>query len=805
MPINLAFPIVLGEGGNGAGGFVVGKVPADLVTTTTTTTGAPTTTTTTTSEPTTTTTTAAPTTTTTTPVPMNGLYMLGANVNGVLGNNDTVSPDISLNPAEFLRSNFAPDEIEDITAISNTGYAMALIKKDTTLWTCGNNTYGYLADTTKLHRSSFVQVGFGPGWSKVYANAAIKNDNSLWMWGYGIPLPYGQYGSRSSPVQVAGSWSSYSAYPVGFSGSSMGIKTDGTLWGIIGGTNGQFGDNSVVDRSSPVQIGTSSNWSQISINSFCSLAIKTDGTLWGSGTNAFGQLGLNDRVHRSSFVQIGSRTDWYKVFQSHVGSYALDVDGRLWAWGAQTNLFPAPSPSHRSSPVQIGAGRTWLQVVNAGNSGAFLLEGNGQVWKTPTVSTNVNTYSNALEPLGFNYGFNKIAGGTNTGNAVFGLRYDLPTTTPNPIYTSTTTTSTTTTTQAPADGLRFIGNPASGEAGNNDVVISSKTPFPLLWKDASNFGTTISTIPDVIDRTMRVVKMDGTMWCAGNNAGGEIGDGTKISKSSPVQIGSENTWQYAILNGGMKSDGSLWLWGANTYGQLGQNNSIVLNRSSPVQVAGEWIYATSNGTRNFGIKNDATLWGWGFNNGAIGDNDVVHRSSPVQIAGTWSWVSTAGTTTAVVTVAVKGDGTLWAWGVNTSGQLGQNDKIHRSSPVQVGSSNNWSTCLAINNMIWAINTNGELWACGTAASSYPGFIAKSSITQVMAEYGITWNQVVRGGAGAVFALDSNGQVWYTPGTSIASTEGYTEATLMPYQQLGYNMQFSKICPGINNNIIFGYK
>ena len=129
--------------------------------------------------------------------------------------------------------------------------------------------------------------------------------------------------------------------------------------------------------------------------------------------------------------------------------------------------------------------------------------------------------------------------------------------------------------------------------------------------------------------------------------------------------------------------GGLWLWGRNLYGQLGDNT--VTHRSSPVQtVAGgtDWKLVSGGFYHTAAIKTDGTLWGWGHNGyGQLGDNTRTNKSSPVQTVseGTnWKQVGCGFYHTA----AIKTDGTLWLWGRNSYGQLSDNSRTHRSSPVQ---------------------------------------------------------------------------------------------------------------------------
>ena len=105
------------------------------------------------------------------------------------------------------------------------------------------------------------------------------------------------------------------------------------LWSWGYNNKGQLGQSNVINRSSPVQIGALTTWSNISVGIFSCLAIKTDGTLWSWGRNDFGQLGQSDRVYRSSPVQVGALTTWSKIRVGQYSCLATKTDGTLWSWG----------------------------------------------------------------------------------------------------------------------------------------------------------------------------------------------------------------------------------------------------------------------------------------------------------------------------------------------------------------------------------------------------------------------------------------------------------------------------------------
>jgi len=203
-------------------------------------------------------------------------------------------------------------------------------------------------------------------------------------------------------------------------------------------------------------------------------------------------------------------------------------------------------------------------------------------------------------------------------------------------------------------------------------------------------GTTWNNVASAAGST-GFVKTDGTLWTIGRNVHGNLGINNRTNYSSPVQVPG-TTWRtvYAGAYGisAIKTDGTLWSWGYNSYGQLGQNDRN--RRSSPTQIPGTtWEQSASGNNNAFGLKTDGTLWAWGYNDkGALGvldSHDAGNNySSPVQVAGTnWSFISA--TNAGSSAFALKSDNTLWSWGDNSQGTLGQNQGPgnDRSSPTQI--------------------------------------------------------------------------------------------------------------------------
>jgi hypothetical protein len=298
--------------------------------------------------------------------------------------------------------------------------------------------------------------------------------------------------------------------------------------------------------------------------------------------------------------------------------------------------------------------------------------------------------------------------------------------------------------------LWLTGNNNDGQLGTNNTTDVSSPVQTVTggsnWKQVSG-GYEHSA----------GVKYDGTLWCWGLNSDGQLGTNDTTDVSSPVQtISNAETWESVSCGGfhtaAIKDDGTLWSWGSNYNGQLGTNNTTSV--SSPVQtVAGgnNWKAAACGYACTAGIKDDGTLWMWGLNSdGQLGDNTVVKKSSPVQtVAGGNNWFQVACGYS--YTAAVKTDGTLYLWGSNYDGQLGTNNTTAVSSPVQtVAGGNNWKAADCGDNHIIALDCDGNIWSWGNNNNGQLGDSTTnyySSPVQIETANS-EWAQVFAGGEGS---------------------------------------------------------
>ena len=297
----------------------------------------------------------------------------------------------------------------------------------------------------------------------------------------------------------------------------------------------------------------------------------------------------------------------------------------------------------------------------------------------------------------------------------------------------------------------------SGQSGTNDRIQYS-SPVQLPGTQWRQFNATYAS--------SRATKTDGTLWAWGYNAAGQLGQNNTTDYSSPTQVPGTQWDKIATGEGNgvtlaTKTDGTLWSWGYNYQGRLGHND--IVWKSSPIQVPGtQWTNPHANGYSSFCFKTDGTLWAWGTNgNGQLGQNDKINRSSPIQIPGT-QWTSISGSLIDL-TLATKSDGTLWSWGYNGQGQLGLNDTIRRSSPTQIPGTQ-WSTNPKSlsgggTSNSFAIKTDGTLWAWGSNAYGVLGQndqILRSSPVQIP---GTQWSKVEAGYAQHVAGLKTDGTLW----------------------------------------------
>jgi len=295
-----------------------------------------------------------------------------------------------------------------------------------------------------------------------------------------------------------------------------------------------------------------------------------------------------------------------------------------------------------------------------------------------------------------------------------------------------------------------------------------------------------------------VIKLDGTLWTCGYGSNGGLGNGSTSSKSVLTQVGALTDWEYCSTDGissclAIKTDGTLWSWGYNNNGQLG--DGTIVSKSSPIQIGAltDWAVISQCQYTCHAIKTDGTLWSWGSNlYGQLGLGDqgaTTHRSSPTQVGSDTNWSNVKDGT--YHTIAVKTDGTLWSWGRNLEGQLGDGTIVSKSSPVQIGALTDWSDEIAGSELTsHAVKTDGTLWSWGNNTDLQLGLTggAVNSPTQVGTD---TWSSVYSG-INSTFAIKTDGTLWSWGNNSYGQLADGTIISHSLPEQVGSETDWLKI-------------
>jgi alpha-tubulin suppressor-like RCC1 family protein len=308
------------------------------------------------------------------------------------------------------------------------------------------------------------------------------------------------------------------------------------------------------------------------------------------------------------------------------------------------------------------------------------------------------------------------------------------------------------TTAIKTDGTLWTwGRNNDGRLGDNTTTDRS-TPVTTFaggtnWKQVSGGGSHTAAI-----------KTDGTLWTWGRNYDGQLGTNNTTDRSTPVTTFAGGT-NWKQVSGGyghtaaIKTDGTLWTWGRNYYGQLGDGTSYN-TRSTPITTfAGgtNWKQVAGGYGHTAAIKTDGTLWTWGSNyDGQLGNNTSnAGRLTPVTtFAGGTNWKQvTCGNSGQTHTAAIKTDGTLWTWGNNSTGQLGDNTTTSRSTPVTTfAGGTNWKQVASGQNHTATIKTDGTLWTWGSNGQGRLGDNTGTQRNTPVTTFagGTNWKQVAGG-------------------------------------------------------------
>jgi alpha-tubulin suppressor-like RCC1 family protein len=573
----------------------------------------------------------------------------------------------------------------------------------------------------------FRQLATGPYDNATnFAMATFPNQSEqTYVWGGNA---CGNYGSGSYvvfavPVPLGVGWAEFKLG--GY--STVARRLDGSLWSWGCNAFGNIGQGILDETPTPIQIGSATNWDAIAASSYHMLARLSDGSLWAAGNNGYGQLGNGTNSNSNVLVQslqapaigvasagAGSATVSFTplgdTYNPVTGYRAISTPGGL------IGSCVAPCSSIVVNGLSGGSSYTFtVAATNSAGNGRDSAASNSVVISTLMPQTIV------FEPPTVYAGHPRTlnASGGGSGNPiVFGS------TTP---AVCTTTGSNGTILTRIADGACMIT--ASQAAGNGyaagAVMVTSYTP------QREALATTLY-------HTL-AIRGDGSVWSAGFNGGGQLGNGTTTqqlifgpvaslsnvmtvaagqhhsaairadgtlwrwgfgSNTTPTQESTTNNWialaacDECLI--GLTADGSAWVW-----------DSVVL---APRLVANHrWIAIAANTTEFVMIRHDGTLW-----------KLTRNGSVPEQIGSSNAWRQVATKERAdgssdPTKFARRADGTLWVWGSNLCGQYGDTTNNVYTSPTQVGTSADWAEVKVGHDSTIARRSDGSLWSWGCNA------------------------------------------------------------------------------------------
>jgi alpha-tubulin suppressor-like RCC1 family protein len=312
---------------------------------------------------------------------------------------------------------------ETRTLTAGFGYTCG-IRSDGSLWCWGTDVHGQLGDGTLSSTGTPVQLALGTTWNAIAASiratCAIREDNTLWCWGSetATPTTPQQVGSASTwrsisvamthrcGIQTDGSlwcWGSNSSFDIGdgtnidrpnpvhigsdswrdvaaAGGHTCAIRADGTLWCWGTANDGELGTGTAMDfESSPVQVGTDTNWTSITAGDVYTCALRTDGTLWCWGINHQGVLGTGTGIDAYVPTQVGAQT-WRTIAAQSIFTCGIQSDATLWCWGAGTaGEIGDGTLDDQPTPVQIGAAHPWARLA-VGSQHGCATDASGTTW-----------------------------------------------------------------------------------------------------------------------------------------------------------------------------------------------------------------------------------------------------------------------------------------------------------------------------------------------------------------------------------------------------------------------------------------
>jgi alpha-tubulin suppressor-like RCC1 family protein len=631
--------------------------------------------------------------------------------------------------------------------MSSTLLSTCAIRDDATLWCWGSNGgaqlgIGSMTGTRIPKQLSGTWTAVDTGF---FHACGIDEDRHLWCWGSGGggQLGDGQMATAVSPVRVDDSaWTAVAAGGA----HTCGLRDDATLWCWGDSAFAPLGDPALPPKvPTPAPIGTET-WSAVValLDSTCGITTSRRLRCW--GMNGYGQLGIAEGDGLTpTAVTVDGRdyTDWVGLGAGTLAACGIRANGTAWCWGVNDRGQLAHDDLFVIAPTQVEhpANGDWARVA-AGTGNVCLVDTEGRAWcagnngfaelaeagGSPRVPARLPEHWPVIDAgdrvtCGIRDGMLACAG---SGAARQLAQADvLARQRMTPIAGSWTTVTGGSDHQCAlaADGAAWCwGSDFFSTLGDGGAAEDSSEPVPVAGPQ---------TFRAIAAGSFHTCGIDiaGAMHCWGNNMSGQLGNGTVALAPSPVPVTSAIAWTELAVGGdhscGLNASGAMRCWGSNETGEVG--DGTLMDRRGPTTVSPPTLVQIAAGSNHTcGVAGDNSLWCWGDNlEGQLGiqlAGFATYQTRPAtHPENVWSAVAAG----AAHTCAIRTDGTLWCWGSNSRGQLGDGTLATRNRPVRVegegwlsvtcGTDHTCGTRADNSTWCWGNNTDGAT-ATGTAWS-----------------------------------------------------------------------------------------
>ncbi len=556
---------------------------------------------------------------------------------------------------------------------------------------------GFCQAETSFDCSSVLPDGGPPPGTENYAALSVgvehacairAADHSLWCWGFGVDGALGDGLTQSSALPVRagqlGDWFAVSAgndYSCGLRAGDASAGGSLYCWGLNNLAQIDF-DTRGTNVSVPLDVSRGKKWKAVSAGrGGTTCAIDAQDHLFCGGENDEGQTGTGQPEQFLAMTQVGSAT-WRSVSAAYDHSCGIQSSGELYCWGANNvatagfdGVLGTGDNMNHPVPTRVGTGSDWVAIS-----------------ASPSFNCGIRGDASAGGNL---YCWGRDSGNLGKGNGG-GAAQTTPLLVGNPVSDKDWKT-------IDSDGRHSCGMRGAGQL----------YCFGLGEEGAVGLGDRKEQfLPARIDDAVWQrggagqffscgLRDDGAVLCWGLDDDGQLGDGHPSIETEPVRVGSQTGWDYLALGQhhscGLRGS-ELSCWGMNQWGQLGLGAGKTDEQTTPQVVAGTWKNVAAGGWHTCGVDGTDALLCWGDNyDGALGTGDPTGSDSvhsvPKKVVGsgvptTWLQVEAG----LAHTCAVSMGRTLWCWGANFAGQLGQGPSLMgQNRPVQVGTDVDWSS------------------------------------------------------------------------------------------------------------------